>query len=107
MAQRRRLLPPLATPNCAFHNLGGLKFAEVGHAWGFDTAVISQGMCLADLDNDGDMDVVVNNFNSAAGVYRNDTAKPRVAVMLRGLAPNTRGIGAKIRVYVGPVPLQS
>ena len=106
-AQRRRLLPPLATPNCAFHNLGGLKFAEVGHQWGFDTAVISQGMCLADLDNDGDMDVVVNNFNSVAGVYRNDSAKPRVGVTLKGSGHNTHGIGARIRVYGGPVRVQS
>src|SRR5438445_11960630 len=107
MAQRRRLLPPLATPNMAFHNLGGLKFAEVGQQWGFDTAVISQGMCLADLDNDGDMDVVVNNLNSMAGIYRNDTAKPRIAVTLKGRSPNTHGIGAKIRVYGGAVPMQS
>ncbi|PYI81512.1 MAG: hypothetical protein DME26_19855 [Verrucomicrobia bacterium] len=105
--QRRRLFPRLATPNCAFRNLGSLKFAEVGRQWGFDTAVISQGMCLADLDNDGDMDVVANNFNSAAGVYRNDTAKPRVAVMLKGLPPNTRGTGARLRAYGGPVSLQS
>ena len=106
-AQRRRLFPRLATPNCAFRNLGGLKFTEAGHQWGFDTAVISQGMCLADLDNDGDMDVVVNNFNSVAGVYRNDTARPRLAVRLKGHPPNTHGISAKIRVYGGPVPLQS
>ena len=105
--ERRRLFPGLATANCAFRNLGGLKFAEMGRQWGFDAPIISQGMCLADLDNDGDMDVVVNNFNSMAGIYRNDTAKPRVAVMLKGRAPNTRGIGAKIHVYGGPVPLQS
>ena len=107
IGQRRRFFPKLATPNVAFRNVGGLKFVEVGHQWGFDTAVISQGMCLADLDNDGDMDVIVNNFNSVAGIYRNDTTKPRVAVMLKGAGPNTHGIGAKIRVYGGPVPVQS
>ncbi len=105
--QQRRLFPKLATPNCAFRNLGGVRFTEVGRVWGFDSAVISQGMCLADLDNDGDLDAVANNFNSPASIYRNDAAKPRVAVMLKGLPPNTRGIGAKIRVYGGPVPAQS
>jgi hypothetical protein len=107
LIQQRRLFPPLATPNKAFRNLGGLKFAEVSHQWGFDTPIISQGMCLADLDNDGDMDVVVNNLNSMAGIYRNDTGKARVAVILKGRSPNTHGIGAKIRVYGGAVPMQS
>ncbi|HWV99022.1 MAG TPA: FG-GAP-like repeat-containing protein [Candidatus Acidoferrum sp.] len=107
MMQARRLFPSLVPPKVAFRNLGGLKFVEVGHQWGFDTRVISQGMCLADLDNDGDMDVVANNLNSVASIYRNDTSKPRLAVTLKGRSPNTHGIGAKIRVYGGPVPMQS
>jgi hypothetical protein len=105
--QMRRMFPPLATANLAFRNLAGLKFVEVGHQWGFDTKAMSQGMCLADLDNDGDMDVVVNRLNGVAGIYRNETSKPRVAVMLKGRPPNTHGIGAKIRVFGGPVPMQS
>ena len=107
MQQQRRLFPQLATPKMAFRNLGGLKFAEIGKQWGFDTAAISQGMCLADLDNDGDLDVIANNLNSVASVYRNDSAKARVEVRLKGLPPNTHGIGAKIRVYGGAVPMQS
>jgi hypothetical protein len=100
----RKMFPPLATPNVAFHNLGDLRFEEVGQQWGFDAATISQGACLADLDNDGDLDVIVNNLNEAAGLYRNNISAPRIAVRLRGLASNTRGIGARIRVMGGPVP---
>ena len=101
------MYPPLPLPEKAFHNQRDLTFKEVGQEWGFDARGVSQGMCLADLDNDGDLDVVVNNLNGAAGIYRNDSPAPRVAVRLKGLAPNTRGIGAKVWLYGGAVPRQS
>jgi len=100
----RRLFPSLATANLAFRNRGDLRFEDVSSQWGFNTAAISQGACLADLDDDGDLDVVVNNMNEVAGLYRNDVAAPRVAVRLNGLPPNTRGIGSRISVTGGPVP---
>ncbi|HZR16932.1 MAG TPA: VCBS repeat-containing protein [Verrucomicrobiae bacterium] len=106
-AQLRTKFPPLATGALAFRSLGGTRFIEQSQLWGFDQRAISQGMCLADLDNDGDLDVIVNNMNEAAGIYRNDTAKPRLAVVLKGSTQNTHGIGARIRVYGGAVPLQS
>lgn len=102
-----RLYPRLNTANLALRNLGDLRFADVSAAWGFDVRAVSQGMCLADLDNDGDLDVLINNSNDPATLLRNNTAAPRVALRLKGKAPNTRGIGAKIRVLGGAVRSQS
>jgi hypothetical protein len=99
-----RMYPRLPTANVAFRNRGDLTFEEVGKAWGYDTMGVSQGQALADLDNDGDLDLVMNNLNGVAGVYRNDTIAPRLAVRLQGTTGNTRGIGAKTRVLGGPVP---
>jgi len=103
----RTKFPRLEQPKLAFRNRGDLTFEEHGDAWGFNTPGVSQGMALADLDNDGDLDVIVNNMNGAAGIYRNESNAPRVAVRLKGQSQNTRGIGALIRVTGGAVPLQS
>ncbi len=103
----RRMFPRLATANLAFRNRGDLTFEEVGAAWRFDLRGVSQGMALADLDRDGDLDLLVNNFNAPAAVLRNETSAPRLAVSLRGHPPNTRGIGARIEVVGGGLPPQS
>ena len=59
------------------------------------------------MDNDGDLDVITNDLNDEAGVYRNEGVRPRVAVRLKGAGANTRGIGSKIWLYGGAVPVQS
>ena len=80
---RKRFLR-LDTPNVAFRNRGDLTFEEVGATWGFDSRRISHGMALADLDNDGDLDVVINCLNDAPLLCRNDSPRPRISVRLRG-----------------------
>jgi len=101
--QLRKLFPKLQTANLAFRNLGGMRFEDVSTAWGFDLKGVSQGMALADLDNDGDLDLVINNLNGAASLFRNNAPAPRLAVRLKGKSPNTHGIGARIKVFGGPV----
>jgi hypothetical protein len=94
--------PRIETANLCFRNRGDLTFEEVGAAWGFNMRGISHGAALGDLDNDGDLDVVVNNLNQAASVYRNDSPAARVAVRLKGKA-NVQGIGGRVKVLGGPV----
>ncbi|MGI8602049.1 MAG: FG-GAP-like repeat-containing protein [Verrucomicrobiales bacterium] len=99
--------PPLDAPIVAFRNRGNLQFEEMTAEWGLAAPGVHQGMALGDLDEDGDLDVAVNNLNAVAGIYRNETRAPRVAVRLRGAAGNTQGIGAKINLLGGAVPAQS
>jgi len=97
----RQHRPSWPSANAAFRNVGDLKFEPAPEEWGFAHVGISYGMALADLDNDGDQDVVVNNLNEAVGLYRNESSRPRVAVRLRGRGGNRAGIGARIRLANG------
>ncbi|MEE2947355.1 MAG: FG-GAP-like repeat-containing protein [Verrucomicrobiota bacterium] len=90
--------PALRTPNAAFRNNRDGTFSDYSAKWRFDQTGISQGMALADLDNDGDMDVVMNNLLEPAGLYENQATGLRVRVSLRGEGGNRHGIGAKITV---------
>ncbi|MBN9693461.1 MAG: VCBS repeat-containing protein [Verrucomicrobia bacterium] len=101
--QLRKRFPSLAQPNLAFRNLGQVKFQEVSRAWGFDRVSIAQGMALADLDQDGDLDVVLNELNGPAQLLENRTTAARLEVRLRGRAPNAQGIGARLTISGGPV----
>jgi hypothetical protein len=99
--------PPLPERNVAFRNRGDLTFEDASRAWRFDLGPdISHGMAAGDLDGDGDLDVVINRLGAPAALLRNDATAPRIAVRLAGESPNTAGIGSRVRVRGGAVPLQ-
>jgi enediyne biosynthesis protein E4 len=104
--EHSKFYPPLNAPIVAFHNRGDLRFEELTTAWGLDVPGVNHGLALADLDGDGDLDLVVNRLGAAAAIFRNDSTGPRVAVRLRGKPPNTQAIGAQIELLGASVPHQ-
>ncbi|MEM9324473.1 MAG: VCBS repeat-containing protein [Bacteroidota bacterium] len=95
------LMPSEPRPNAFFVNNGDLTFEDVGDAYGFGEPTFSNGAAYGDLDNDGDYDLVVNNLNQEAFVYRNNANGEHhfLVIKLKGLASNTFAIGSEINVY--------
>ena len=92
-------MPSIPIKNCMFKNINGQQFELVSDSWGLDQLTFSNGSAYADLDNDGDLDLVVNNANMPAYLYKNnlDTATNKsLHIKLVGKDKNTSAIGAKV-----------
>lgn len=95
-------MPATPIPNYMYRNQGDLTFEKKSQVWGVAQEGFSNGAAYADLDTDGDLDLVVNNIDDAAWVYRNETIEQSGAHYLRvemdGAGSNRLGIGAKVTV---------
>ena len=98
-----KAMPSTLIPNYIFRNNHDLTFSNKQTEWGLSQTSISNGAVYADLDNDGDLDLVINNINQQASVYQNMSRENNksnyLAVKLKGTAKNTNAIGAKVYVY--------
>ncbi len=95
-------IPPLKEDNLAFKNLGDFSFQPLAKEWGLDLNGISHGAAFADFDRDGDLDIVINNLNEQAAVYRNLSVDgDRLIVELEGTESNHYGIGATVEIWQG------
>ncbi|HVS94299.1 MAG TPA: VCBS repeat-containing protein [Mucilaginibacter sp.] len=98
-------IPVVKIPNYAFRNNGHLQFDNVTDSWGLGAATFSNGAAYADLDNDGDMDLVINNLNDEVMIYRNtEREKDKnnshyLHIKFKGGAQNIDGIGAWADIY--------
>jgi enediyne biosynthesis protein E4 len=105
-------LGSVSRPNFLFKNKKGsnineLGFEDISNSAGFDEPSVSQGAAYADFDNDGDLDLMVNNMNQKAFVMRNEIRKSKkdtshnfVKIRFQGNSKNRDGFGAKVRLFV-------
>ena len=98
-------IPKTPIPNKVYRNEHNLKFTDIGDQWGLGQNTFSNGAAYGDLDNDGDLDVIINNQNQPSFVYKNNSRQLNqnnyIGIQLKGEGNNTFAVGSKIQLFIG------
>jgi len=98
-------MPPIYVENYLYHNNGDLTFTNRANEWGIKGLTVSNAAAYADLDGDGDLDLIVCHTNDPVSIYRNNSERlfdrHYLKVKLLGEGMNTSGIGARVQLYAG------
>jgi hypothetical protein len=93
------IMPSEKIANYIYKNNGDFTFEKKIDGWGLDKKINTNGVAYADLDNDGDLDLVMNNMSDEATIYQNNSVNNYVNIKLIGDAKNVKAVGAKVKVY--------
>ncbi len=93
------MMPSSKLSNYIFNNNKDLTFTNTTQNWGLDAKINSTGAVYSDLDNDGDLDIIINNQSEEASIYKNNSNNNSIAFSLNGTDKNKNGIGSKITLY--------
>jgi hypothetical protein len=100
-----RKMPSKKLSNYMFTRKGDLQYQDVSKEWGLDEPSFSNGAAYGDLDNDGDLDLIVNNVNQELFVYKNQSREQKgnnyLSLLFKGPEKNRFGLGATVRAFVG------
>ncbi|MDF0715192.1 FG-GAP-like repeat-containing protein [Muricauda sp. 334s03] len=96
-------MPIKPQPNYAYKNNGDISFKNANKEWGFELPSRSNGAAYADLDNDGDLDLVINNVNTTAFIYKNNTesqlSNNYIQLKFKGPKSNPFAVGTLAKIY--------
>ena len=105
MDQVLKQIPKTPIPNKVYKNEHNLKFTDIGDKWGLGQNTFSNGAAYGDLDNDGDLDIIINNENQPSFIYKNNARELNqnnyIGIQLQGFGQNTYAVGSKIQLYIG------
>ncbi|MCH2195763.1 VCBS repeat-containing protein [Kordia sp.] len=99
LVEKSKQIPSEKIDNFMFKNLGGLEFKKVNQDWGIQHKGFSNGAVYADLDNDGDLEIILNNIDEEAVIFQNNTSNNYLKIQFKGTITNQHGLGSRAIVY--------